>query len=169
MIRKISLSVLFALLLFSCKTKSISEYGNLFESVVVTSEGHLRGISIGESIEVVKDTEKAKIMEEEADYLFYDHSMNENEFYSVAYYFDNSGLYEIMLDATLENEKRGNELFTSFHSFFTERHGNPKIEEDYYIWKTTSDLSKHIEIALKNNSLPNEKGYVSVIVSNYDY
>jgi hypothetical protein len=169
MLQKISFTILLSLLLFSCRTKDVSEYGNLFESVVITDDGQLRGASIGDDLEKIKNIEQAKIVEEESDYLFYDQSLNENEYFNVAYYFDNTGLYEIMLDVTLENEKKGNDLFTSFHNFFTERHGNPKMEEGFYIWKTTSDVSEHIEIALKNNSKPNESGYVSVIVSNYDY
>lgn len=170
MFKKLPAALVLLMIFFSsCRTKDVSEYGDLLKPVMITDEGHLRGVSIGDDIEKVKNTEQAKLVEEESDYLYYDQQLNEDDFLNVAYYFDHTGLYEIMLDVTFEQELKANELFTSLHNFYTERHGNPKIEEGYYIWKTTSEVSTHIEIALKNTSPGNEKGFVTLIISNFDY
>ena len=65
-------AMVIAVLISSCNQKpDISSQSNTFKEIVFTGEGNFRGISIGENIEKVKGKEKAKLVTEEKDYLYY--------------------------------------------------------------------------------------------------
>ena len=163
-------AIIIAVFISSCNQKpDISSHGNTFKEIILTGEGNFRGISIGENIEKVKGKEKAKLVTEEKDYLYYNLPLDSSNFFDLSYYFDYSGLYEIMFDATFDKKTKADELFKSFYDYYTAQYGTPQIQEKFHIWKTSSSISKHIEIALVNKSEIPENGYISLIISNYDY
>lgn len=162
----------FTLLLFlvSCdRNNKLSEKGEMLEKIILTEEGHFRGITIGDKIDKVKNVEKAALADEDKDYLYYDINLNENDFYNIAYSFDESGLYEIMVDVNFDNKAEVEELFNSFDKYFTDKYGEGFMEENFTIWKTSSDVSKQIEIAMTNNIEDSGEGYLSIAISNYSY
>ncbi|MDQ3193316.1 MAG: hypothetical protein M3Q58_17165 [Bacteroidota bacterium] len=161
-------SIILATMIYSCKPE-VSEYGDKFENIVLTGEGIFRNVNIGETLEAVKSKEKGKLVEEDTDYLYYDFEINSTDYYNISYYFDNTGLYETMFDATFDKKADAQELFNNFNDYYTKLYGKPKNEEGFLIWQTSSDVSNKIEIALVNNSTGNENGYVSLIISNFDY
>ncbi|HET6244451.1 MAG: hypothetical protein H0V01_06900 [Bacteroidetes bacterium] len=165
---------LFSVILFagisSCnQTSDLSEYGETFEKIILSKDGSFRSINIGESIEAVKAKETGNLVEEDTDYLHYDVELNKTDYYNITYYFDGSGLYETMFDATFDKKSSAEELFKNFSAFYSNQYGEPKNEEGFHIWETSSAASKKIEIALSNNSGGTENGYISLIISNYDY
>jgi hypothetical protein len=162
---------LFILIVIACNNKkNASDYGSAFSKIIVSDDGLFRGAHMGEKPENIKAREKANLIDEDGIYyLYYDESISETDFYNVAYYFDESGLYEIMFDANFEKQGESEELFNNFSNYYTDRFGQAKKEENYHIWKTSSGNSKNVEIALVNNSTDNGGGYLSLIITNYDY
>lgn len=162
-------SVILITTIYSCNQNTDDSVENKFEKIILTGEGIFRNINIGESLETVKAKETGKLVEEDIDYLYYDVELDSTDYYNISYYFDNSGLYETMFDATFNKKSDAEELFNNLNGYYSKRYGEPTNEEGFYIWETSSDVSKKIEIALVNNSEGTENGYVSLIISNYDY
>jgi hypothetical protein len=173
-------SLLFTILLVhSCKQKpQVAAYNETFQSIFVSDEGQFRGVNIGDDMETVKQVEKGTLIEEQPNYLLYQDTLGQQDLFDVAYYFDPSGLYTINFRGNFKQEQRANEVFTSFHDYYTRLHGNPSIRDGYYTWKTKSEKSEHIEISLINHRTQidihgtlegQEGGFISLSIMNYDY
>ena len=145
----------------------VSENGEMFEKIILKEEGHFRGAVIGDKIDKVKKGEEAVLSEEDKDYLYYDVSINENDYYNVAYYFNENGLYEIMVDVNFDSKAEMEDLYNSFNKYFTSKYGEGIIEENFIIWKESPDASKQIEIAMTNNIEDSGEGYLSITISSY--
>lgn len=165
----IFLGFILSIVFVSCNTGGLSGESELFKKIVINEDGHFRGIAIGDKIENVKTTEKATLTDEDVDYLYYDISINDQDFYSIAYYFDENGLYEIMADMDFDTKEEVDELVANFTEHFTKKYGKNSIEDDYSIWKTSSDASKQIEIAMTSNVNESGGGYLSIAISDYAY
>ncbi len=173
------LFLLFAILQTSCQQKpQVAAYDETFQSIFVSDEGQFRGVSIGDDIETVKQVEKGNLIEEQPNYLLYQDTLSKADVFDVAYYFDPSGLYTINFRGNFDEEQKANEVFTNFHDYYTRLHGNPKIRDGYYTWKTKSEKSKHIDISLINHPtkqeyhgemVGEEGGFISLSIMNYDY
>jgi hypothetical protein len=156
--------IVLTFLLAACASKS-----DLFEKLLKSEEGHLRGVFIGASVEEVKKIEDNNFLtDDEADYLYYDYKLEGRNSYTVSYDFYDGKLYEIELAVFLEKIEDANKLFEDFKKYFDQKYGASTVEDDYYLWNTTEVKNKHhIEFALKNHS--QDYGYVSLLVTDLDY
>lgn len=171
--------ILILMVLSSCRQKpEVSEYGQNFQHIFVSDSGHFRGVNIGDDIERVKQIEKGTLIEEQSNYLLYQDKLDEDDKFDVAYYFDKSGLYTINFRGNFESETKSREVFNSFHDYYSKVYGKPQKQEAYSVWKTKSNLSDHIEIALINHDISKEThgqktekggGFISLSIMNYDY
>jgi hypothetical protein len=168
---KYLLLVFVSLMLFSCRQKpKIEDYGNNFlQEIIVTEEGHFRGMSIGDDIEKVRSGETAELIENERNYLFYSQKINDADYYNVAYYFDKSGLFDINFTSNFASKQNADALFIDLKDYFEKLYGDPKSEQDYLVWRTKSDVSNNIEIAMIAHQDTLQGGFINLTIMNYDY
>jgi len=141
-----------------------------FDSIIKSEEGHFRGIEIGASLDEVKKSESVKPQDEEEDYLYYDIELGADDSYAISYSFDEKGLYEIQVDVFFEQPQSAVDLFSKFRTYFGEKYGSSKEEDDgYATWLTTSSVSDEIEISLIDESAGYDYGKISITFYDLDY
>ena len=155
----------FAVFLFSCGGSNNEHYKTIQKS----EEGHLRGVAVGMSIDVVKSKENNDFLKsEKPDYLHYDYPISMGNSYTVAYDFsEDDKLYEIELTVFFDAIEDAQTLFLDFEEQFNQQYGKGKKADDgFSIWNLRSE-AMDIEIAMINDS--QAYGYLSVIIRDLDY
>lgn len=143
---------------------------SVFDSIIKSKIGHFRGVEIGAALDEVKKSESDKPQDEEDDYLYYDIALNGEDSYAISYSFDEKGLYEIQVDVFLEKPQAATDLFSEFRTYFGEKYGSVKEEDDGYAsWLITSDISEEIEISLIDESEGYDYGKISITFYDLDY
>lgn len=164
------LSIVCVFLLFSCNNVSDSlKEPTDFEKIINNEEGHFRGISIGDTIDFVLKNETSTLADSAPDYLFYDTNINDSDYYTISYQFDDSGLFEIMLDVNLHSQSKTLDLYTDFLNYFSTKYGTAQKIDNFEIWKISSNKSDKIEFALSQDSTENGEGHILLTLTNYDY
>lgn len=168
MLKKFTLFIfLIGLLLGSCK----QEESPYFKTILISENGHFRGISIGDNIDKVKTNEnKIFLVDKMRGYLHYDYEIDMGNSYTVSYDFSKTNLlYEIETTVYLDDITDAPILFNTFHNHFSQKYGKGKVEEDNYTtWKTISKKTQNnIEIAMLNESI--SYGIISIKIRNLDY
>jgi hypothetical protein len=156
-------------LITSCShVKELDEYSPELAILAVTNEGVFRGIELGMSLDDVKSIEKAALNDESSDYLYYDASLNESDYYTINYYFSGKGLYEITIDVYQDNTAAALSLRNAIETFFTDKYGKPKTKDDYLLWETDAKGFKNVEISLFGEEREEGGGYISISIIAYE-
>ena len=94
-LQKIAIVILpLIFIIFSCtqpKSK-LSQYGPVFENVMLTDEGAFRGFSFGDSLGMIEVKETGKPVEKDRDYLYYEYKLTTAGSFNIAYDFDERGV-----------------------------------------------------------------------------
>lgn len=163
---KYIISISLLLVMISCE-KGNSAY---FDSILKSEEGVFRGIQIGNTIEEVKTTENQEfLVDNMAEYLYYDYKLDMGNSYTISYDFSENKLYEIEVSIYFDVIDDANKIFDEFTAHFTEKYGAGKVATDGYTsWRTKSRLTGNgVEIAMINDS--QEYGYISILISDLNY
>ncbi|MFN4233358.1 MAG: hypothetical protein ACK4IK_00985 [Bacteroidia bacterium] len=156
-------------LMVSCSNvKDLEEYSPELEKLLITNEGVLRGVEIGMNLETVKKIEKAALSDESNDYLYYDATLNESDYFTINYYFSEKGLYEITMDVYQDNTANALSLKNALETYLNDKYGKSKIKDDYMIWETDAKGFKNVEISLFGEEREEGGGYVSLSVIAYE-
>lgn len=131
----------------------LNQYSPKFQKILKTSEGVVRGISIGDPLTEVRRQEKAEVLEDSSSYISYTIDLGSNEMTDVLYYFhpQNRTIRNITLDVYLNNPGSVDSLMQEFSQYFTDKYGRPIIQERKAIaWqdeKKTKIVLKDVGIA----------------------
>ena len=123
------------LILFSCGDGTPKEKSKLYDQLIKTEKGIVRGVKINDNINQIKKQEKGKfLIDESVNYLEYEYEINEEAFIVVAYHFDGKGCSEINIDTYFETEEQAKETLSLYQQHFTKKYGKPEITDDLYLW-----------------------------------
>ena len=132
------------------KKDIVNQFSGLLPSIMQHDEGLFHGISLGMTIDEVKqhvpETDSMSKLEENK-YLFEGKLSAEKEF-SYECDFDTKGLNDITLDIHLKDEENADSLFTDFSNYFSKRYGMPIVEEGITTW-TTNEGKRPAKIILE--------------------
>jgi len=163
---KINLLVII-LFLLSCQQDK-SPY---FRSILKSTGGDFRNITIGASFDQVKRNENDSFLVDQMEsYLHYEYVLDMGNSYTVTYDFSSTNeLYEIESTAYFDVIEDANLLFNDFKAHFTQKYGVSKKEEDgYTTWKTVhKKTGTNIEIAMINESI--SYGIITIKIRDLDY
>lgn len=152
---RIRLLLAFSLLISCTGDKDVSEYGTLFEKVMLSTEGQIRGSSIGDSMESVRLRETLPLTDESDHYLYYSATLNENSDFLVSYYFDDEILFEVNLNIFTSSVELAQELTTNLRSYLSEKYGEPITDNGAPTWEIT-EQNETVEISLSTDSEEND-------------
>ncbi len=153
------------MLLISCGGNSNEYYSTILKS----ENGHLRGVSIGQSYDTIKVKESNQFLKsEKSDYLHYDYPIDMGNGYTVSYDFTpEDELYEIELNTFFDAIEDAQTLFADFEKFFNNKYGKGILSDDgFMIWKILSK-GVNVEIAMKDES--EHYGILNVKIYDLDY
>jgi|GEM_PF-6396549 len=149
------LFVLLLLIIYACgsDTSDLSRHGELFEEVVKTDKGLLRGIELGMSVEQVKEKEAVPPSEEDSNYIYYDLYLGNDTTSSLtlAYTFDTAGLATMEAEVYFSSDEHKVQLMDAFEKYLSEKYGDGAKEKGYITWKGRSG-AKNIAISLGDES-----------------
>lgn len=142
-----------------------------FEQMLKNENAHLRGVTIGMTLNEVKAIEQdvTEFLEDDMpDYLYYDIELDMGNSYTVSYDFFQKKLYEIEMAGYFETKESANITYKAFEKHFNQHFGKGIVANDgFKVWKTNSSITKgKVEIALINDS--DHYGSVSIIVSDME-
>lgn len=127
MMKKISLTIIVLLLLFSCgKEKTYYEIFNKRKTITE------RVSDLNKDLNEVRKIETGKITREDIDYLEYEYPIGEGDSYVVSYLFDQKGCYEIGIDGYFATQENAIQLLNEFKSELTITFGPLKKEINWH-------------------------------------
>jgi len=133
---RISASVIFLILmLVGCRGK-LSQYGESFTELMKNDDGLFRGLSIGDTPTDVQQSEGGGPTESTDDLLTYNGPIGEHGTYTIRYGFEKGHLYEILADASFDDQAEGLKMLAGFRDYFTEKYGPSQKESGFLVWKT---------------------------------
>ena len=134
---------IFALAFFmsSCSGQ-LEKHGELFSEFMKNDDGVFRGVNIGDNLNQVENAEESAPNEDSNSNLSsYEGSIGESGTYVIRYGFENGTVYEILVEASFDENKEGIKLIEGFRDFFNEKYGTFEKEAGYLVWKTKSDAN----------------------------
>ncbi len=162
-------SIIVATLFSACSNvKELDEYSPDLEKLVVTTDGIFRGVEMGMSLEAVKEKERATLSDESTDYLYYDATLNESDYFTINYYFSEKGLYEITIDVFQDVTANALSLRNALETYLNDKYGKSKTKDDYLIWEIDAKKFKKIEISLFGEERKEGGGFISISIIAYD-
>lgn len=165
----IHLLIIVATLISACSNvKDLDEYSPDLEKLAITTDGIFRGMEMGMSLEEVKQKETAALSDESNDYLYYDATLNESDYYTINYYFSEKGLYEITIDVYQDITANALSLRNAIETYLNDKYGKSKNKDDYLIWETDAKGFKKVEISLFGEEREEGGGFISISVIAYD-
>jgi len=146
-------TLLIAVVVSCTQPKStLTQYGPVFENVMLSDVGAFRGLNFGDSLGHVRAIETAKPIEQEVDYLYYEYKMPTQGSFNVAYNFDERGLSEIHSDIFITNSPDAEGVFNKFKTYFDQHYGSSQTEMGFTAWSVKSDKYGDVKINLSNES-----------------
>ena len=123
---------------------------NHFDDIMNPKDGLVRGSSMGDTEADVNGRESGGDgeVEEGEGYVYVDVIWNEFEDYSVSYYFDDDGLYEVDIDVILESDTDAEALTDAFTKRFNDKFGSAEDEDGDWVWYGESSRGSDIEVSL---------------------
>ncbi len=132
---------------------SLAEYGPVFETIMITDMGAFRGFSLGDKLDSIQAKEKAKLIEADDLYLYYQSKIDDTTgTYNISYTFDEMGLNEIQSDIFLTNADQADGVFNTFKTYFDEHYGSSESHMGFNVWTVRSDKYGVIRINLSDES-----------------
>lgn len=161
--------IIVATLITSCSNvKDLDEYSPELEKLALSTDGIFRGVEMGMQLEAVKSKEKAALNDESSDYLYYDATLNESDYYTVNYYFSDKGLYEITIDVYQDITANALSLRNALETYLNDKYGKSKTKDDYLVWETDAKGFKKVEITLFGEEREEGGGFISVSIITYE-
>ncbi len=161
--------IVVATLITSCSNvKDLDEYSPELEKLAVSTDGIFRGIEMGMQLDAIKTQETAALSDESSDYLYYDATLNESDYYTINYYFSEKGLYEITIDVYQDITANALSLRNALETFLTDKYGKSKTKDDYLVWETDAKGFKNVEISLFGEEREEGGGFISISIIAYE-
>ena len=174
MIRLSLISILFSILLFSCK--SFEDFSPHTKFILKSEDMMFRGVEFDKGKSTVLEKEGSEPTEEYPDYLRYTSNFENRDdyFFDLEYFFNNDDRLDMIIAYyTLTSEEEQSLVFDELAREFTKRFGpGEKDELGWYTWKfkDNTGLPGQIEIIL--NTGKNDDGILGVdieFVKYYDF
>ncbi len=135
----------------------LGQYSPKFQKIVRNTDGMIRGVSVGDPLDEVKQQEKSQPMEDSTNYIGYNVELGNNEMTDILYYYnpDNGTVRNITLDVYLNDPQSVDSLMQEFNQYFTDKYGRPVIQEPKAVaWQD----QKKTKIVLKAVGIPQAPG-----------
>ncbi|MES2140338.1 MAG: hypothetical protein V4511_11585 [Bacteroidota bacterium] len=153
--QKIGILFLFlGFVVLSCNEpkSALSEYGPVFEKVMISDTSVFRGFNLGDSLNFVRSKETNKPVEVDKEYLYYEYKLDSEGSFNIAYNFDEQGLNEIHSDIFINNADNADEVFDKFKTYFDGHFGTSQAQMGFTIWSVKSKKYGQVIINLSNES-----------------
>jgi hypothetical protein len=129
--------------LFSCgSSQEKKPVSVLYDQIVKSEKGIIRGVNLNDKIENIKKQEDEKfIVAETESVIEYEYSLENGGSYVVAYHFDSEGCYEINVDTYFETAEPAKEVLEMLKVYFDDKFGEPENTDDLYIWNDKNKIT----------------------------
>jgi hypothetical protein len=136
---------------------ALAKYSPKFQQIVRTPDGVLRGVSVGDGLDEVKQQERNAPSEDSTNYIVYNIKLGNDEETDVFYYYspDNNTVQNIKLDVYLNDAQSVDSLMQEFNRYFTDKYGQPVTREAKTLaWQD----GQKTRIVLKDVGIPQAPG-----------
>lgn len=152
--------LLLLLLAGACK-RNLEKYGEDFATLMKNDDGIFRGCNIGDSPDQVQQAEGSAPSSFTDNVLLYEGRINERSDYSIRYGFENSVLFEILVEGSFEESTEGIALLNGFKEYFNARYGMFEKGNGFLVWKAKTPRAE-VQIELVEESEFTELGQFSL-------
>jgi hypothetical protein len=110
---------------------ALAQYSPKFRQIVRNPDGVVRGISVGDKLDEVKEQERSAPSEDSTDHVVYNVKLGNDEETDVFYYYTpgNNTVRNIKLDVFLNDAQSVDSLMQEFNRYFTDKYGQPVTQE----------------------------------------
>ncbi len=136
---------------------ALAQYSPKFQKIVRTPDGMVRGISVGDKLDEVKEQERSAPSEDSTDHVVYNVKLGNDEETDVFYYYTpgNNTVRNIKLDVFLNDAQSVDSLMQEFNRYFTDKYGQPVTREPKTLaWQD----GQKTRIVLKDVGIPQAPG-----------
>lgn len=158
MMKNITLLILLLLVVFVACNQEKTYYDQLIKNKTIAE----RVVELNKTLTDIRKTEdKSALIKEEEDYLEFEYKIGNEEIYSITYFFDVAGCYEVGLDTYFNNEADAQLVMEKIKGDI-EKTGKFELKTDsnqLYEWSSKDGLSS-VELDYENLN----KGMVSFTV-----
>lgn len=125
------IALCFTTLVASAQQDNLSKQTPELKKILKSEKGIIRGHAFGDTREVIKATEDAKLEGEGKDFIVYKVAIDEHEYAEVMYTFDENNKVKqfgiaFIEDISLPVEER---ILDDFEAYFTQRHGKFAVND----------------------------------------
>jgi hypothetical protein len=153
----------------SCGTQ---QEPSLFTSVMKTTQGDIRGITLNSDIETVKKAEESEPDSIAEDYLLYNYKIpTKNALIKIEYSFDEKGLYSADVVVKINNADTTkavsaiDTLETKIVKLLSKKYGSPfKLSGEVSMWNYTSQGGSAASVQLINNTAVEDVPTLEILV-----
>ncbi len=136
---------------------ALAQYSPKFQQIVRTPDGVVRGVSVGDGLDEVKQQERSAPSEDSTNCVVYNVKLGNDEETDVFYYYspDNNTVQNIKLDVYLNDAQSVDSLMQEFNRYFTDKYGQPVTREPKMLaWQD----GPKTRIVLKDVGIPQAPG-----------
>jgi hypothetical protein len=136
---------------------ALAQYSPKFQKIVRTPDGVVRGISVGDKLDEVKEQERSAPSEDSIGHVVYNIKLGNDEETDVFYYYTpgNNTVRNIKLDVFLNDAQSVDSLMQEFNRYFTDKYGQPVTKEPKTLaWQD----GQKTRIVLKDVGIPQAPG-----------
>jgi len=136
---------------------ALAQYSPKFQQIVRTPDGMLRGVSVGDQLDEVKEQERVAPSEDSTGHVVYTVKLGNDEETDIFYYYTpgNNTVRNIKLDVFLNDAQSVDSLMQEFNRYFTDKYGQPVTREPKtMIWQD----GQKTRIVLKDVGVPQAPG-----------
>lgn len=138
-------------------TAVIDKFGTRIQKIVKSDQGVLRGVNFGDYVDKVKELENTPPLEDSTDHLGYRIDLGNYEDLDVRYHLnDQQRVWGFTLDIYLDQQASVDSLFTDFKSYFSERFGPNKFDNqrNMVAW----NLADSVKVVVKDVGIKQAPG-----------
>lgn len=133
---KFSCSVIVLLLFVSACRGRLEKHGEIFSEMMKNEDGLFRGVNIGDDTDQVQRAEGIAPTDFNETLYSYEGTIGESGSFVVRYGFENGKVFEILVEASFDENEEGLKMLTGFRDYFNEVYGLYEKEGGYLVWKT---------------------------------
>ncbi len=130
-------AILLLIVVSSCRGK-LDKHGEVFAEMMKNEDGLFRGVNIGDDLDQVQRAEGIAPTDFSETLYSYEGTVGQSGSYVVRYGFENGKVYEILVEATFDENAEGLNMLNGFRDYFNEVYGTYEKEGGYLVWKTKS-------------------------------